>query len=243
MPSSFTANSQMSHHFFRACVNSFLLAQLPITILTMLYFPEPVTSVLWTVVYNSSMKSTDSVDVDVEEFHMSSLYFFTSVCVFFFGFTTKNQYSFDMETKYDANSDIPISMWNVIFWVCAFMGHVVLVAHLLCPCEWSLLVFVLFGTLEVMMRIVGLPLRSVQNRTEENMLVLVFVVLIFIMYHNMHLKHGKDLLVFLCLMTCDCLLLVGHIYDKEMTLEAIGNCRLYYVGFIISIMLVLYVSV
>ena len=241
MTSSFAGGPRISHHYFRACINSFLLVQLPLTILAIIYFPEPITSVMWTTAYNVSVQNIDNVDIEVETFHMSSAYFFTSVCMFFFGFTTKNQYSFDEQTNYDVNSDIPMSMWNVIFWLCALMSHVVLVSRLLCPCEWSLLLLILIGNLEVMMRIVNLPLRCIQNRSEENILVLVFVLLNFVLYHNIHIKHGKHLIVFLCLLSCDSLLLVGHIYDKQVSLEVVGNCRLYYVAFLISIMLTLYV--
>lgn len=220
----------LSHHYVRTIANALTMAQLPLTVMLIVYLREPVTMLTFTHVTNVSdvFSSNDVIDVEVESYHMSSVYLLSSVCTFFFGFITKQQYTFDMQAVYSFDSVAPIAIWSFVFWTSTLLHHIILVSFFLSPCEWSLITLIVTSYVYIMHKITDHQLQQIQHKSEENFLMIVFAILLMLTYYYVHVKYGNVVLMYMCMVGLDILLLMGHTYDKDPTMEVVGNCRLYY---------------
>lgn len=223
--------THISHHYIRTFANMLTLAQFPLTVMFIVYLQEPVTVLTSTHVTNisSGFLPDDIIDVEVESYHMSSVYLLSSVCTFFFGFVTKQQYVFDMQATYSIESAAPVTIWSLLFWISTLLYHVILVAFFISPCEWSLITLIVIFHVYIMHRITEQQLQQIHHKSEENFLMIFFAILLMLTYYYIHVKSGNVVMLYMCMVGLDILLLMGHTYDKDPTMEVIGNCRLYYV--------------
>ena len=120
-------------------------------------------------------------------------------------------------------------MWNLAFWLYCFMSHALVVLVVADPVDafgavaaTSFMVYFLYRAC------FPKPGHSV-NITQENLNLLGYAVGVALMAYQVTDTRRNGGYVVMTVLIFDYFLGLGHMYDRQATLETISNCRLFYV--------------
>jgi hypothetical protein len=212
-------NPNDNNLFQMACGLS--LAQFPITMALVAYYTDPQFAMYTTQLLNTT---TNQMEVEVEDFSASILYLAASACAALFAAATRN---LDMDAGYSLEVLQENSMWDLTFWMAQLLQHVCLVAFMCSPLDWYFLLLEVSGITLLLLLISRLPLVQ-GGRSRENIFMLLFGMLYFLLYTAVR-RHGH-VVFFTAMLFMDTLMLVGHTFDSDPTMQVVGNCRLCYVA-------------
>jgi hypothetical protein len=196
--------------------------QLPMTMALVAYFGDPQFAMYTTQLLNTTTKE---MEVEVEEFSGSVLYLAASASTALFAAASRTRANLDADTHYSADTLHEMPMWDLSFWAAQLLQHVSLVVFMCTPVDWYFLALVVGGMSLLLLLISRLPLVS-GGRSRENLLALLFGALYFLLYTAVR-RHGR-VVFYLAMLLLDALLLLGHTFDQDPTMQVVGNCRLCY---------------
>ena len=197
------------------------IVQLPIMLTLVSYYRDPLFSMYTTNLRNIT---TREMDIEVEDFSASALYVLASAVTAAFGLASrKAELASDAYYTVETLEELP--MWDLAFWAAVAMQHVCVVTFMCSPLDWYFLALVVTGATLMLMLLSRQPLAP-GGRSRENVLMLLLALLALMLYSTVRRhNHGA---FFAGLMVMDSLVLVGHTFDAQPTMQVIGNCRLCY---------------
>ena len=209
------------------------LAELPVLLALVAYFPDPTFAMYTTNLRNVTTKD---MDVEVEDFSASLLYLLSAAAAAVFALATRKA-PLDSDTTYSIEALDELQMWDLCFWATMILQHACLVTFMCSPLDWYFLALSVTGITLMLMLISRLPLVH-NGRSRENVLMLLCGMLFLMLYSTVR-RHGH-LGFFAGLLIMDALVLIGHTFDAAPDMLTVGNCRLCYVGGMGALMLVSY---
>ena len=209
------------------------LAQLPVMLSLVAYYPDPLFAMYTTNLRNITSKD---MDIEVEDFSASVLYIVTAASAAVFALSTRKA-TLDSDTSYCIESIDELQMWDLCFWGTMVLQHACLVTFMCSPLDWYFLALSVTGITLMLMLISRLPL--VQNgRSRENILMLLCGMLFLMLYSTVR-RHGHAGF-FAGLVIMDALVLIGHTFDAAPDMRTVGNCRMCYAGGMGALILISY---
>ena len=224
--------------FQMAC--GFSMVQLPITMAIISYHQDdPQFSMYTTQLLNTTTKQ---MEVDVEDFSSSILYIGASAVTALFALASRNhRIHLNADAHYCVESLQEIPMWDLSFWAALLLQHACLVGYMCSPLDWYFLVLEVSGISLLLLLISRLPLVSTGGgRSRENILMLLFGMLYFILYTAVRRHASGHVVFFAAVLFFDALMLVGHTFDSNPNMQTVGNCRLCYCAGMSVVLLVSY---
>jgi hypothetical protein len=179
------------------------------------------------------------MDIEVEDFSASVLYIATSASVAMFAMASK-RVALESDTQYTMEALDEVRIWDMGFWLATSMQHVCLVTFMCSPLDWYFLSLVVSGITLLLLIISRLPLVD-NGRSRENILMLIFGSLFFMLYTTVR-RHGHAGF-FMGLLTLDSLILIGHTFDTNPDMRTVGNCRLCYTSGMSVLLMTSYVQI
>ncbi len=216
----------------------FSLVQLPITLALISYRNDPQFSMYTTQLLNTTTKQ---MEVEVEDFSASILYMAASAVTALFALASRNHLTFlNADTHYSMESLQEVSMWDLTFWTAQLLQHACLVAYMCSPLDWYFLALEVSGVSLLLLLISRLPLVN-GGRSRENILMLLFGMIYFLLYTAVR-RHagGHGVVFFVSMLFLDALLLIGHTFDQNPNMQVVGNCRMCYCAGMSVVLMVSY---
>ena len=215
----------------------FTLAQLPIMMALVSYYPDPLFAMYTTNLRNVS-GTKDMLDIEVEDFSASVLYIGTSAVAALFALASRKA-ELDSSNFYTVEILEDLQMWDMTFWTTVMLQHSCVVTFMCSPIDWYFLTLTVTGITLMLMLLSRLPLVQA-GRSRENILMLL-CGLLFMMLYSAVRRHGHAGF-FAGLLTMDSLILIGHTFDSSPDMKTVGNGRLCYTSGMSAMILVSYIQ-
>ena len=209
------------------------LAQLPVMLSLVAYYPDPLFAMYTTNLRNITTKD---MDIEVEDFSASVLYLMASAMAAIFALSSRSA-TLDSDTHYTVEALDDLQMWDLCFWASMSLQHACLVTFMCSPLDWYFLALSVTGITLMLMLISRLPLVP-SGRSRENILMLLCGMLFLMLYSTVR-RHGHAGF-FAGLVIMDALVLIGHTFDAAPDMRTVGNCRLCYACGMSALMLISY---
>jgi hypothetical protein len=219
---------------FHQMAGGLTLVQLPIVMALVSYYNDPQFAMYTTQLLNITTKQ---MEVEVEDFSASILYLTAAACTALFGAASRNRANLSADTAYTLESLQENSMWDLTFWVAQLLQHTCLVVFMCSPMDWYFLLLEVSGISLLLLLISRLPLVS-GGRSRENILMLLFGMLYFLLYTAVR-RHGH-MVFFMSMLFLDALMLIGHTFDSDPTMQTVWNCRMCYCAGMSVVLIVSY---
>jgi hypothetical protein len=213
---------------------AFSLAQLPIMLAIISYYPDPLFAMYTTNLLNITTKE---MDIEVEDFSASILYTIASTSAALFALASK-QAILNPDSPYTMEALEELRMWDLVFWLAMILQHTCIVTFMCSPLDWYFLSLVVTGITLLLLLISRLPLVE-GGRSRENILMLLCGALFFMLYTTVR-RHGHGGF-FMGLLILDALILIGHTFDSSPDMRTVGNCRLCYTSGMSILLLVSFI--
>lgn len=230
-----TMTRQTTDIAMHTLAGSFTLAQLPIMLSLVAYYPDPMFSMYTTNLRNTT---TRDMDVEIEDFSASVLYLIASSSAALFALSTRKA-ELESDRPYTIEALDELQMWDLCFWLTMVAEHACLVTFMCSPLDWYFLALSVTGISLMLMLISRLPLVP-GGRSRENILTLLCGLLFLMLYSTVRRHNHSGFFVGVVVM--DALVLIGHTFDNSPDMRVVGNCRLCYTSGMSAMMLVSYVQ-
>ena len=214
---------------------TFSLAQLPIMLALITYYPDPLFAMYTTNLLNVTTKE---MDIEVEDFSASILYTIASSSAALFALASKRA-TLNTDSPYTLEALEELRMWDMGFWLATILQHTCIVTFMCSPLDWYFLSLVVTGITLLLLLISRLPLVD-NGRSRENILMLLCGAIFFMLYTTVR-RHGHGG-YFMGLLILDALILIGHTFDTSPDMQTVGNCRLCYTSGMSVLLLVSFVQ-
>jgi len=221
----------------RATGLGFCVSQAPILIFLMLYYPEP-----QVVLYTTRMRNATSQDVDVQsdQYGTATAYMLVSALGVVFSFmTTQMQEAQTIDNMVEYSEELMAAhhIWNGVLWLLFLSTHALLIAQICTPID-SYFVALTVAAMAFAVQLMCSP--RTQARKSDSLALICFILMVGLVYGEMHSKHGLRLVMWTGIVMADILLVVGHAFEAQSNMETVANCRVFYCSFVILLLLVLY---
>jgi hypothetical protein len=202
-------------------MHMFSMAQLPVLLILMSYFPAPEFAVYTTNLRNIT---TREMDIDLDDYSTSALYLATSGITAAFALASSNA-ELDRESRYSMEALQDLSSWDMGFWFSMLFHHGTLISFMCTPCDWYFLVLTVAGSTLLMMLMARMPMVDA-SRSRDYVVQFVALGLIFMLYTAVQ-KHNH-MGFFGGMLAMNVMVLIGHTFDPDPNMMTVGNCRLFY---------------
>ena len=202
-------------------MHTFSLAQLPVLLILMSYYPAPDVAVYTTNLRNVT---TREMDIELEDYSTSVLYLATSGITAAFALASRNA-DLDRESPYTMEALQEVSSWDMGFWMSMLFHHGTLISFMCSPCDWYFLVLTVAGSTLLMMLMARIPMAD-PSRSRDYVVQFVALGLIFMLYTAVQKHHHMGF--FGGMLAMNVLVLIGHTFDSNPTMMTVGHCRLCY---------------
>ena len=221
----------------RATGLGFLVSQAPILIFLMLYYREPQVTL-----FTARMRNETTLEVEVlsDQYGTATAYMLVSALGVVFSFMTAQMQESQVIDNMVEFSDELISahhIWNGVLWIIFFSSHGLLIAQICSPVDTYFVALTVL-TLTYTVQLMCAP--RTQARKSDSIALIMFILMVGLVYGEMHSKHGLRLVMWTGIVMADILLVVGHAFDAQSNMETVANCRVFYCSFAILLLLVLY---
>jgi len=178
------------------------------------------------IVLYTLQSPTNTTDLQTHNYpvHVQGLLTILSVLAFFFAMQTMN----NTEHEHASNTEFSLEnielnmMWDMMFWLYSLGAHVLSIGVILNVGDLYLLMFSVI-IMHYCLYKACLPKSGVINITQENIYLLGYASGIALVCYN---AQNPQLLIWIVLF--DYMLGVGHTWDKQVAMDTIINCRLFY---------------
>ena len=221
----------------RATGLGFCVSQGLILIFLMLYYPEP-----QVVLYTTRMLNATTPDMDVQsdQYGTATAYMLVSALGIVFSFMTAQMQEaqvLDSMVEFSEEFMSAHHLWNGVTWLIFLASHALLIAQICSPID-TYFVALTVAALTFTVQLMCAP--RTQARKGDSLALILFILMVGLVYGEMHSKHGLRLVMWTGIVMADILLVVGHAFDAQSTMETVANCRVFYCSFAILLLLVMY---
>ena len=218
--------------------SSFGLAQLAILLILMSNFQNPDFSIYTTTLLNAT-DASHAMEIEVDVFSSLPVYLTTSASTFVFALVTR-RINPSADSAYTMEIIQELSPWEYGFWATVVLHHTTMILFMCAPVDWYFLFLTVTGITLTLLLLARLHLVEGGSQSRGNFLMLVCGTLYFTLYTAVK-RHGHaGFLAGLIIM--DALVLIGHTFDSNPTMQVVGNCRLVYQAGMSAMMLISFVK-
>lgn len=121
-----------------------------------------------------------------------------------------------------------VPMWDLLFWTYLLLAHSIVVVTVADPVDvFGVIASTCFMT--YFLHRACAPKSHVLNLTQENLNIVGYCLGVMMAAYQITETRGFGGYVLMMLVVLDYFLGVGHTYDKQPTIDTVGNCRLFYI--------------
>jgi hypothetical protein len=219
----------------------FSVSQFPVFVLIMFYYKEPEVR-SYTVQFPNTTDFNYNI-VDFETNSLSPVFLITSAAVAIFATMTtqlQDREMIDNIVEFNEERFDDLFAWNVTQYFIIAIVRVHFIALLCNPFDNYMLVL---ATLTQTYAITQLIFPKTSYRQFDSFPLILFFVVVFFVFSNIHNKHGLNPAFWVLLSIADLLLILGHTYDVQKNTVTVANCRVFYNCLISGIQILLYTSI
>lgn len=216
-------------------MNVFSMSQLGVLLVLMSYFPPPEIAVYTANLLNVT---THAIDLEVDLYATGPMYLATSAVTAGFALVSQRM-ELSQSTSYSAEALQEHPSWDMCFWLSMLLHHGTLISFMCSPCDWYFLVLTVAGSTLLMMLMARLPLVDA-SRSRDYVIQIVALGLLFTLYTAVHRHNHMGF--FFGLVSMNVLVLIGHTFDPDPTMQTVGNGRLFYTAGMSVLLLAAYVQ-
>ena len=209
------ANDASIQHLMQALS----VSQLAILLILMSYFPGPELRVFTATILNNATMSAE-----VESYGAGPLYLATSVITAAFAVASRRLDDVG-SAQYCAETLQEVASWDMSFWASMLLHHTLLIAFMCSPCDWYFLILTAGGSTLLVMLLARQPLVD-PSRSRDYVLQFVVFFMVFMLYTAV--RQHDHVGFFAGMLLMNGLVLVGHVFEADVTMVTVINSRLCY---------------
>jgi hypothetical protein len=194
------------------------LSQFPAILALMAFVPEPDA-----IIYSPHMHN-GTVTAEVDTFTLSPLYIMTSTMIALFGVVThqlREQQVLDNAVEFCEESMTQTGLWDWVLWIDFALVHLIAIMQFMSPVSLHSVILLVLAQTYAICTIC----RPKVTRFTDSFLMMLYVAAIVITMEGLHHRRGPPVMILGLLVTSDLLLVMGHVYDRSVSMATVGNCR------------------